>query len=219
MASLHTIWKSRSLSWAAALLGAMPVAAQADCNQLARGIYVADADSDAQLDGGQWSRVQDQLQRSQLANKFRATTFQFGTAIVVAEGKPHLYRLLSNAADPRYEALSTRVALDVTRACSGEFKLEFQVDGFYPNEIALGSPSAKQESRLKYPLRVHQEGHVLPEGNLRITSCKASELRKSGWRETRDDLGLCNGARKGYVLFNIQPAVRGLPEWRNVDRP
>lgn len=193
--------------------------ALADCPALADGIYVADADADADalVDGGQWSRVLDQLTQSSLAKKFRATTFQFSNSIVVSEGKARIYRLISNAPDSRYEALSIEAAADVTSMCKDLFKFEFQVDAFYPNEITLGVPPSKASSKLKHPIKIRQEVRTQPGGQLQITSCQAQELRKSGWRETRDDLGLCNGTRKGYALFNIRQAIRSNVDWRALD--
>lgn len=218
MESLHTIWRFLSRSLAVLLVGCVPLMALADCLPLVDGIYVADSDGDAQIDGGQWSRVKEQVTSSSLDRRFRATTFQFGNVIVVANSKASLYRLISNAPDSRHESLSIHAAVAVANGCDGRFTLDFQVTAFYPNEIAIGSVPVRPGRALTYPLTVHKEGYMLPGGHWRITACQAKELRKRGWRDTRDDLGMCVGAREGYTLFNIQQAIRGIQEWRALDR-
>ncbi len=183
------------------------------CAKIGNGVYVQDNDSDAQLDGGKSERVLSQVSSKDVQPKYAGTTFHFGHAFVINDKDTKMYSTISNAIDEKYESLSILTPVAVKVECNGIFSFDYEITHYYPNEIKIGLPPTKTGKTIRFPLKVNKEGVILPDGNLRINKCQAFEQRESGRRKTSDDLGLCNGAARGYLLFNIKDKIAGKPGW------
>lgn len=211
MANQLTILKFRNLKFTiptALILGCFPAYATP---VLEDGIYVSDESSDAIHGGQSLERIKKFLNKNHSSGIKEGTTAMFSYSFLVKNGKATVFRTISNAANEKYEFLSSTAPVNISTNPNGKIDIDYTIEKYYPNEITIGSIPKKISYSLNAPILAQISGNLNKNGELIISKCSTLEKKHEKWTKSTDYLGICED--REITFFNIRDLIANKKNW------